>query len=212
MPANPRRRAEDRLERRRQFAISIPSRKWPRCDGFLPNACLVISGKIPGQIAGCGRRNRSGPGGAICRKNSIAFIVKLNFICYFTRIISSHTSQVDAVAKLDNEFVTDREDNLLRSKILIVDDEEVNVRLLKRILQHGGFTNLSSTTDSRKAVALFQEVAPDLILTDWLMPHLDGYALIERLRQLISTSDYLPIVVLTADVTPQAKQQARPWA
>ncbi len=106
-----------------------------------------------------------------------------------TRIISSHTSQVDAVAKLDNEFVTDREDNLLRSKILIVDDEEVNVRLLKRILQHGGFTNLSSTTDSRKAVALFQEVAPDLILTDWLMPHLDGYALIERQRQLISTSD-----------------------
>jgi two-component system, sensor histidine kinase and response regulator len=91
---------------------------------------------------------------------------------------------------------------------LIVDDEEVNVRLLKRILQHGGFTNLSSTTDSRKAVALFQQVAPDLILTDWLMPHLDGYALIERLRQLISTSDYLPIVVLTADVTPQAKQQA----
>jgi signal transduction histidine kinase/BarA-like signal transduction histidine kinase len=91
---------------------------------------------------------------------------------------------------------------------LIIDDEEVNVRLLKRILQHGGFTNLSSTTDSRTTVALFQQVRPDLILTDWLMPHLDGYALIGQLRRLIRPGDYLPIVVLTADVTQQAKRQA----
>src|ERR1700733_14704320 len=97
---------------------------------------------------------------------------------------------------------------LLRSRILIIDDEEVNVRLLKRILQFGGFKNIISTTDSRMALALFQDVRPDLILTDWLMPHLDGYALVAQLRQLICPSDYLPIVVLTADVTPQAKRQA----
>ncbi len=101
-----------------------------------------------------------------------------------------------------------RDDTLLRSKILIIDDEEVNVRLLKRILQHGGFENLSSTTDSRLTVALFQEVQPDLILTDWLMPHLDGYALVGQLRLLIGPDDYLPIVVLTADVRPQVKRQA----
>jgi two-component system, sensor histidine kinase and response regulator len=82
------------------------------------------------------------------------------------------------------------------------------VRLLKRILQHGGFTDLTSTTDSRKAVTLFQHVRPDLILTDWLMPHLDGYALVAQLRELIPPGDYLPIVVLTADATPQAKRQA----
>jgi signal transduction histidine kinase len=101
-----------------------------------------------------------------------------------------------------------RDDTLLRSKILIIDDEEVNVRLLKRILQQGGFENLSSTTDSRLTVALFQDVRPDLILTDWLMPHVDGYALVGHLRQLIGPDDYLPIVVLTADVTPQVKRQA----
>jgi PleD family two-component response regulator len=55
-----------------------------------------------------------------------------------------------------------RGENLLRSKILIIDDEEVNVRLLKRILQFGGFEYLSSTTDSRLTVALFEEIQPDL--------------------------------------------------
>jgi len=113
-------------------------------------------------------------------------------------------------ANLSNDLLplTASDDTLRRSKILIVDDEEVNVRLLKRILQHGGFENLSSTTDSRLTVALFQDVRPDLILTDWLMPHLDGYALVGQLRQLIGPDDYLPIVVLTADVTPQVKRQA----
>jgi CheY-like chemotaxis protein len=138
---------------------------------------------------------------------TIAFVVKI-LLCGIVDILSSHTSQVDAAAKQYNECVPIRDDILRRSRILIIDDEEVNVRLLKRILEHGGFTDLTSTTDSRKAVTLFQHVRPDLILTDWLMPHLDGYALVAQLRELIPPGDYLPIVVLTADATPQAKRQA----
>ncbi len=90
-------------------------------------------------------------------------------------------------ANFSNELLPVGDENLLRSKILIIDDEEVNVRLLKRILQHGGFENLISTTDSRTAIALFRDVRPDLILTDWLMPHLNGYALVGQLRQLIGS-------------------------
>jgi signal transduction histidine kinase len=108
----------------------------------------------------------------------------------------------------DNLLVPVGNDTLLQSKILIIDDEPVNVRLLERILQHGGFENLSSTTDSRTAVALFHDVRPELVLTDWLMPHLDGYALVGQLRQLIGPDDYLPVIVLTADVTPRVKHQA----
>jgi signal transduction histidine kinase len=100
------------------------------------------------------------------------------------------------------------DDLLLRSRILIIDDEEVNVRLLKRILEFGGFKNIISTTDSRAALALFRDVRPDLILTDWLMPHLDGYAVVGQLSQLIGPDEFLPIVVLTADVTPQARRRA----
>jgi signal transduction histidine kinase len=100
------------------------------------------------------------------------------------------------------------DDILFRSRILIIDDEEVNVRLLKRILEFGGFKNIVCTTDSRETLALFQDVRPDLILMDWLMPHLDGYAVVGQLSELIGPDDYLPIVVLTADVSPQAKRQA----
>jgi signal transduction histidine kinase len=100
------------------------------------------------------------------------------------------------------------DDILFRSRILIIDDEEVNVRLLKRILEFGGFKNIVSTTDSRETLALFQDVRPDLILTDWLMPHLDGFAVVGQLSQLIGRDEFLPIVVLTADVTPQAMRRA----
>ena len=93
-------------------------------------------------------------------------------------------------------------------KILIIDDEEPNVRLLARVLTRAGFDNFISTTDSREADVLFADFQPDLVLTDWLMPEVDGCVVIEQLRALTATDDYLPIVVLTADVTPQTKKRA----
>ncbi len=103
----------------------------------------------------------------------------------------------------------DRPDQGLQaSRILIIDDEEPNVRLLERILKRANYKDLKSTTDSREVAAIFQEFQPDLILTDWLMPHLNGSAVISQLTALIASDDYLPIIVLTADVTPQTKQRA----
>ncbi len=93
-------------------------------------------------------------------------------------------------------------------KILIIDDEDPNVRLLERILTRAGFDNFISVTNSREAATLFADFQPDLVLTDWLMPGINGRAVIEQLRALTATDDYLPIVVLTADITPQARKQA----
>lgn len=93
-------------------------------------------------------------------------------------------------------------------KILIIDDEPANVRLLERVLKAAGFVNFLGTTDSGEAAALFHDFEPDLVLTDWLMPEVDGCELIRQLHALIGTDDYLPIVVLTADVTSQARQRA----
>lgn len=94
------------------------------------------------------------------------------------------------------------------AKILIIDDEPANVRLLQRLLEQDGFADLESATDPRQALPLFAEFRPDLILLDLHMPHLDGFAVLKQLRPRIPEGDYLPIVVLTADVTAEAKEHA----
>ena len=93
-------------------------------------------------------------------------------------------------------------------KILVIDDEAPNVRLLERVLSRAGFENFVSTTDSREAAAIFADFQPDLVLTDWLMPEVDGCAVIEQLRALTATDEYLPIVVLTADITSSTRMRA----
>jgi signal transduction histidine kinase len=116
--------------------------------------------------------------------------------------------EIEADISLPPILVDAGQEGLHASKILIIDDEEPNVRLLERILTRAGFENFISTTDSREAAALFVDFQPDLVLTDWLMPGVDGWAVIGQLRALMATDDYLPIVVLTADITQATKQRA----
>lgn len=98
--------------------------------------------------------------------------------------------------------------NLSESGILIVDDLPVNVSLLERLLKKEGYSNLLTLTDSRKVVTTVRQWGPDLILLDLMMPHLDGFAVMEQLQSVIPTGAYLPVLVLTADITPEAKQRA----
>ena len=99
-------------------------------------------------------------------------------------------------------------DTLNSARILIVDDEPVNVRLLERMLQEMGCPSYRSTTDSRKVEGLYAELGPDLILLDLMMPHLDGLEVMRRLKRRIADDDYVPILVLTADSTMEARRRA----
>jgi CheY-like chemotaxis protein len=96
----------------------------------------------------------------------------------------------------------------LEARILIVDDEPANVRLLQRILQREGFRNIEATHDPHQFLALFASHAPDIIMLDLHMPGVDGFTLMAQLRERIPEGDVVPIVVLTADVTPEARQRA----
>jgi putative two-component system response regulator len=98
--------------------------------------------------------------------------------------------------------------DLRQCKILIIDDEPANTQLLERVLTEGGFCNFRSTNDSRHALPLFQEFLPDLVLLDLSMPYLDGYALLKQLGGRVAPGMYLPILVLTADISSRAKQRA----
>jgi two-component system NtrC family sensor kinase len=95
---------------------------------------------------------------------------------------------------------------LAPARILIADDEPANVRLLERLLSQAGYANVRTTTDSRDVRRLYEEFQPDLILLDLMMPHLDGVAVMQQLP--VPAGEYVPILILTADVTPQAKERA----
>ena len=99
-------------------------------------------------------------------------------------------------------------ETLKKAKILIVDDQEANTCLLEQILQHGEYTNIKSTNDSRRVLPLYTEFRPDLILLDLLMPYLDGFEIMKQLKSRISEDTYLPILVLTADTASEVKQKA----
>ncbi len=100
-----------------------------------------------------------------------------------------------------------REVDLSSSSILIVDDQQANLDLLEQILRMQGYLRVVSTADSRQVATICSELNPDLILLDLHMPYLTGTEVIEKLRALIRDS-YLPVLVLTADITPEAKRQA----
>jgi putative two-component system response regulator len=99
-------------------------------------------------------------------------------------------------------------ETLLHAHILIVDDQQPNVRLLERILEQAGYTTTRGTTDPREVVELLDEFQPDLMLLDLHMHHMNGYAVMEALRTRIPTGAYFPILVVTADITPEAKRRA----
>jgi putative two-component system response regulator len=93
------------------------------------------------------------------------------------------------------------------ARILIVDDEEANLEVLRRILTQAGFMRLESTSDSREAAALYVQHRPDLILLDLHMPHLDGLDVMDQLNEIAEAS-YLPILILSADLLPEARREA----
>ncbi|MCC3375261.1 HD domain-containing phosphohydrolase [Cohnella sp. REN36] len=94
------------------------------------------------------------------------------------------------------------------ASFLIVDDQAFNISLLERILHRNGYVNLRSTTDPASFERLYHEVRPDLILLDLHMPGIDGLTLLKRLREWIPDSNFLPVLVLTADVSPEKRQEA----
>ena len=100
------------------------------------------------------------------------------------------------------------DDELTEARILVVDDQEPNVRLLERILRRAGYANVATTTDPRQVLAMYGELDPDLIVLDLHMPHMDGFEVMEELGRHVPDGSYLPILVLTADATTQARQRA----
>lgn len=94
------------------------------------------------------------------------------------------------------------------ARILVIDDDENVVAYIERVLRQAGYADVRSTTDPRRVLPLFREFAPDIIVTDLRMPFLDGVNIMRQLRPRMTPGEFLPIIFLTGDPTPEAKQQA----
>jgi len=87
--------------------------------------------------------------------------------------------------------------DILNARILVVDDQEANVRLLEGMLRIAGYTSIESTMDPFKVCELHRKNRYSLILLDLQMPGMDGFQVMEGLKE-IEEDGYLPVLVITA--------------
>ncbi|MCU1254728.1 MAG: sensor hybrid histidine kinase [Candidatus Angelobacter sp.] len=95
--------------------------------------------------------------------------------------------------------------DILNAKVLLVDDQAANVRVLERMLLGAGYASIQSTMDPREVCELHRKNRYALILLDLQMPGMDGFQVMDGLKE-IETDGYLPVLVLTA--TPDHKLRA----
>ena len=84
-------------------------------------------------------------------------------------------------------------DEFERRRILVVDDEERMVRFIRLNLEHDGF-QVSEAFNGKEAIQKIRDVTPDLILLDVMMPDLDGFEVLETVREV----SQVPVIMLTA--------------
>ena len=98
--------------------------------------------------------------------------------------------------------------SLKEANILIVDDQEANIDVLDGFLEMQGYENIKTTTDPREVILLLDSFMPDLLLLDLTMPYLSGYEVMELLKNRVPEESSIPILILTADITAEAKIKA----
>lgn len=103
--------------------------------------------------------------------------------------------------------MTEASAEILNARILVVDDNQTNVVLLKKLLQGSGYTNVEGISDSREVKAMYERQPYDLVLLDIRMPHYDGFEIIGQLKSI--PSELSPnVMILTAQTDQETKLKA----
>ncbi len=95
------------------------------------------------------------------------------------------------------------------AKILIVDDEPINIRILQKALHRENYQCIDTTTDPREVDALYRKNFYDLVLLDIQMPYLDGFSVMKQLKTIdAQRKTYSPVLVLTAQTDRETRLKA----
>lgn len=92
--------------------------------------------------------------------------------------------------------------------IVVVDDEQLNVELLSRIIERAGLGRCRGYSDARSALEAINGSEPDLVLLDVHLPGMDGFAAMEALQRRLSPDAFVPVVFLTGDVDRDVRTHA----
>ena len=96
---------------------------------------------------------------------------------------------------------------LAGATVLIADDHGPNLALLERILTSAGVEHIHRTTRAEDVAGLFRTVEPDIVLLDLHMPGQDGVTVMEHIRHASGPDQFVPVIVLTADITDHARDR-----
>ena len=99
-----------------------------------------------------------------------------------------------------------RNDGARRLKVLIADDNPTNREVLGRILERGGHS-VTAVEDGEQALDSVEHHTYDIVLLDRNMPRMGGLEALQAMRMLFGERDRLPIAILSADATPEARQE-----
>jgi signal transduction histidine kinase len=99
------------------------------------------------------------------------------------------------------------EDKIRQSRILIADDRIATVRLIENMLNRIGYRQLKCVTDPRQIFGLIDEWKPALLILDILMPEVDGFEVVDRLRNRTPRDQWIPILVVSAAPDPEARRR-----
>lgn len=91
--------------------------------------------------------------------------------------------------------------DLSASRILVVDDEPINVRLMTKVLEQAGFTQVRGTTDPLEGLAIYRQTPQDLVILDLRMPGMSGLQVLNEIK-ILEQGGYAPVLVMTADDDP----------
>jgi putative two-component system response regulator len=94
------------------------------------------------------------------------------------------------------------------ARVLVVDDDVANLRLVTRILMRAGFSNVHGVAEAEEILPTVREFEPDVVLLDLHIPGADGLDLITSIGEVAGRRSYLPVLVLTGDCSVQARDAA----
>ena len=107
---------------------------------------------------------------------------------------------------LPNELKSDS-DTLSQATIMMVDDEATTMEVMQAFLEDAGYQRFVLVEDSSEAIAKLEELRPDILLLDLMMPKVPGFEILQQVRAH-SLLTHLPVIILTSSSDAQTKLKA----